>query len=407
MKKLVLSVLLTGLFLIPTTNVSAQSAQTIDEQRETSHWSFGVRGGGTYFRVSPNAGDYVENMSWGLGGVLEYTINPLWGFGLSVDFLNFNRGDDMPGRTIDAGLFSSVNLLNLLSPNRTGWRRGGIYANVGGGVAFYNSEVVSRDLNVDGTGVFGMIGLGVEVPLGNTFALFGEGQYRSYTMVHDRLGGDPSFKNDAFLATLGLRMKINANRKDHVRNTRPVTPQEDIAMLMNELQRLQEQADRTALDVESLLNSMNNDIRQQERINRDLRNDIESLRRTVRDLDSKKANNAANTAMTNNIEFRFGSTTELTESSLTVLDQIAAELKADSNWTKLMLVGHTDNVGPIAVNKRISLERAETIKAHLVQRGVDTSKIETIGLGPEQPIASNDTREGRQQNRRVEFQLSR
>jgi len=97
MKKLVLSALLAGLFLIPTTNVSAQN-----EQKETSHWSLGVRGGGTYFRVSPNAGDILENMSWGLGGVLEYTINPLWGLGLSVDFLNFNRGDDMLGRTIDA-----------------------------------------------------------------------------------------------------------------------------------------------------------------------------------------------------------------------------------------------------------------------------------------------------------------
>jgi len=93
MKKLILSAVLVGLFIAPTTNLSAQEAA-----RETSHWSLGIRGGGTYFRVSPNAHDYFENSSWGVGGVLEYTINPLWGFGLSVDWLNYNCGENLPGR---------------------------------------------------------------------------------------------------------------------------------------------------------------------------------------------------------------------------------------------------------------------------------------------------------------------
>ena len=401
MKKLFLSALLVGLFLMPA-SVSAQN-----EQRETSHWSLGVRGGGTYFRVSPNATEYVDNMSWGIGGVLEYTINPLWGFGLSVDLLNFNRGDgifggdDMLGRTIDVGAFGSINLLNLLSPNRTGWRRGGIYATFGGGAAFYNAEVVSnQDINVDGTGIFSMVGLGVEVPLGNTFALFGEGQFRSYALVNDQLGGLHSFKNDAFLANIGLRMKFNANRKDHVRNMRPVTPEDEIAALRRDLRQVQDQANKTVSDVQNLDRRVNDDKRQQDAENQRLQREIDELKRQLEALKNQQ------TVVFSNIEFQFDSH-ELKPTSFATLDRIAADLRNDSNWTKLILTGHTDNIGSNAVNQRLSVRRAETIKAYLVQQGVPANKIETVGRGAEQPIATNNTREGRQQNRRVEFQLSR
>jgi len=395
MKKLFLSALLVGLFLIPTTNVSAQN-----ENRETSHWSLGVRGGGTYFRVSPNAGDHMENMSWGVGGVLEYGINPLWGFGLSVDLLNFNRGDDMPGRTIDAGLFGSVNLLNLLSPNRTGWRRGGVYFNLGGGLGFYNSEVVSQDIHVDGIAHFGLIGLGIEIPLGNTFALFGEGQYRRYAMSDDHLGGLPSHKNDAYFASLGLRMKFNANRRDHVRNTRPATYRDEINALRSDLRQLQGQADKTASDVNNLDRRVNDDRRQQDATNQHLQNEIDELRRELEALRNQQV------VVFSNIEFQFDSH-QLKPTSFAALDRIAADLRNDTNWTKLTLTGHTDNVGSNAVNQRLSVRRAEAVKAYLVQQGVPASKIEVVGRGAEQPIATNNTREGRAQNRRVEFQLSR
>ena len=401
MKKLVLSALLAGLFLIPTTHVSAQN-----ERKETSHWSLGIMGSGNYFRVSPNASDYLENMSWGLGGVLEYTINPLWGLGLRVDYLNYNRGDgifggdDMLGRTIDAGLFGSVNLLNLLSPNRSGWRRGGIYFNLGGGLAFYNAEVVSQDINVESHALFSMVGLGIEVPLGNTFALFGEGQYRRYATQEDNLGGLASPKNDALVASLGLRIKFNANRKDHVRNMRPATYQDAINALRSDLQQLQNQANRTASNVDNLDRRVNDDKRQQDATNQRLQREIDELRRALEALKNQQV------VVFSNIEFRFDSH-ELKPTSFATLDRIAADLRNDSNWTRLTLTGHTDNIGPSAVNQRLSVRRAETVRAYLVQQGIPASKIEVVGRGAEQPVASNNTAAGRQQNRRVEFQLSR
>ena len=69
----------------------------------------------------------------------------------------------------------------------------------------------------------------------------------------------------------------------------------------------------------------------------------------------------------------------------------------------VLVVGHTDSTGDPGHNLRLSLARAESVKDHLVAIGADASKIETLGLGSEDPIASNDTREGRMQNRRVDI----
>ena len=286
MRKFILSTLLAGLFLIPATNLSAQN-----EQRETSHWSLGVKGGGTYFRVSPNAEDYVDNASWGFGGMLEYTINPLWGFGLSVDYLKYDRDNLhghglhailMTGRTIDAGLYSSVNVLNLLFPNRKAWRRGGIYANAGAGVGFYQAEVKHLHIKEDNQALFGTIGASVEVPLGNSFALFGEAQYRAYATETDAMGGMPSYHNNALVASLGLRVKFNANRKDHVRNTRPMTDQDAVNALRRDLQQVKNQTDKTATDANNLNNRINDDRRKQEEINKDVQNDIDELKQVLK-----------------------------------------------------------------------------------------------------------------------------
>ncbi len=69
----------------------------------------------------------------------------------------------------------------------------------------------------------------------------------------------------------------------------------------------------------------------------------------------------------------------------------------------VLIVGHTDSTGDKGHNMRLSLARADSVKEHLVSEGVDADKIETLGLGPTSPIASNDTREGRMQNRRVDI----
>lgn len=65
--------------------------------------------------------------------------------------------------------------------------------------------------------------------------------------------------------------------------------------------------------------------------------------------------------------------------------------------------GHTDNVGKRTSNMKLSQRRADAVKAYLVGKGIDSSRISTKGFGPDKPIASNRTPEGKQKNRRIEF----
>jgi OOP family OmpA-OmpF porin len=76
-----------------------------------------------------------------------------------------------------------------------------------------------------------------------------------------------------------------------------------------------------------------------------------------------------------------------------------------SRATYIEVVGHTDDVGDDDYNLDLSLQRAEAVRDHLVSVGVDPSKIATVGMGEGMPIASNNTPEGRAENRRVEVLL--
>ena len=69
--------------------------------------------------------------------------------------------------------------------------------------------------------------------------------------------------------------------------------------------------------------------------------------------------------------------------------------------------GHTDSRGTRARNMTLSKERAESVKSWLVSNGIESSRIETEGYGPDKPIDTNDTDEGRLRNRRIEFKRIR
>lgn len=91
--------------------------------------------------------------------------------------------------------------------------------------------------------------------------------------------------------------------------------------------------------------------------------------------------------------------------SFPLLDAIAALLEARKDITRLRIEGHTDNVGSAALNKRLSSDRAASVATYLVGKGIAESRLETRGVGMEEPIADNKTAAGRATNRRVEFEI--
>ena len=102
------------------------------------------------------------------------------------------------------------------------------------------------------------------------------------------------------------------------------------------------------------------------------------------------------------IYFDFNKATVKPESEPT-LKEIAKLLKQEPNL-KLYVVGHTDNVGEITYNMKLSLARAEAVVKALVEKyGVAQNQLKPYGVGPLAPVASNETEEGRTLNRRVEL----
>ena len=86
------------------------------------------------------------------------------------------------------------------------------------------------------------------------------------------------------------------------------------------------------------------------------------------------------------------------------LDDLASKVKA-INLEVVIAIGHTDSIGADAYNQKLSVRRAESVKAYLVTRGVEPNRIYTEGKGKKQPVASNKTTDGRQKNRRVEIEV--
>ena len=101
------------------------------------------------------------------------------------------------------------------------------------------------------------------------------------------------------------------------------------------------------------------------------------------------------------VDFEFNSD-KLTAPSQQTLDGVASALAAQPDLD-VDVRGYTDSVGSASYNKKLSQRRADAVKAYLASKGVKASNLKAEGFGKADPIASNDTAEGRAQNRRVEF----
>lgn len=94
----------------------------------------------------------------------------------------------------------------------------------------------------------------------------------------------------------------------------------------------------------------------------------------------------------------------LQEESFSTLDELVAYLVRKDD-ERIEVGGHTDNVGTVASNLKLSEDRANTVRAYLLMKGIDPSRVTSKGYGLSEPVADNKTEEGRAQNRRTEVKI--
>ena len=86
------------------------------------------------------------------------------------------------------------------------------------------------------------------------------------------------------------------------------------------------------------------------------------------------------------------------------LDDLSAKVRG-VNLEVVIAIGHADSIGSDAYNQKLSVRRADSVKAYLASKGIEANRIYTEGKGKKQPVADNKTREGRAKNRRVEIEV--
>jgi len=104
------------------------------------------------------------------------------------------------------------------------------------------------------------------------------------------------------------------------------------------------------------------------------------------------------------IQFQTGRAVLLPQ-SLKVLDEVKSVLKENDQIALVEMEGHTDSTGQSEANHQLSQRRAEAVRDYLVQGEIDADRLVAKGYGQENPVADNDSAEGREQNRRVEFKI--
>lgn len=388
---------------IETTETVLQPITTCDHIL-VSPLSFAIKTGVNSYMMAPVSPTAYDRINLMVGANLDYTINPLVGFGLEYNYNDYSRPytykgviGELEGGTHDAMLYCSVNLSNAFSPYRTGfWRNLNIYGDFGGGIAFYNFNMDNGDYVSNSTlappTMLGKLGLNAEFTLTESFNLSIEGQYRQYDAPN--LAASTSNRNcEALILSIGLRYKFSSRTLKHARNINlcEYSPK-PVPVIVNET--------IVKGDTEKTLNRL----KSVEQENADMKQRIKVLQENA--IPQSTNNEGIENISIESIQFITGSS-EFTLVSTQILDQVASILKNNSSWKGFKLYGHADYVGTSEYNQKLSEARAIAVKKYLISKGVPDINVTVIGMGENKPADTNDTPLGRQNNRRVEFEITK
>ncbi|WP_256006518.1 OmpA family protein [Pedobacter deserti] len=396
-------------------------------------WSIGLHGGMlthyTPFNNRSNGDFSTPYEEWGYGGYIKKQIVP--GFGLQADFLAGKvRGARMNAFTGERETFTSrIEWSAALSGNFTianlslNQKRNILSPYLTAGAGYMSSQART---NATGTGAgstgyeqnwFVPIGAGFKIGVSKGVNI--DLGYQVNFVKDNNFDGVASGANDRFsYAHAGIEIALGRKGTSQLQNYSAIAAiREESAAESAELRRALSSAEENARrDKEELMKQLADDDGDGVANKYDkcpgtpantvvdgagcpLKAPSQIIREkvVVTEADRRVVDEAIK-----NLEFDLGKAT-IRSTSYPTLNKVA-ELLVQKDFS-LKLAGHTDNTGSMALNMRLSKDRAESVKAYLVSQGANASRIEATGYGPNQPIASNKTADGRQKNRRVEFTL--
>jgi outer membrane protein OmpA-like peptidoglycan-associated protein len=110
----------------------------------------------------------------------------------------------------------------------------------------------------------------------------------------------------------------------------------------------------------------------------------------------------SNIQINDKVQFELGKA-EIKPDSFGLLDEVAKVLQENPQIEQVEVQGHTDSTGDAKYNRKLSQQRAESVRDYLIKKGIKKGRLVAKGYGPDKPIADNATPEGQEKNRRVEF----
>lgn len=405
-------------------------------------FSIGLNGGMlthfTPFNGASNGDFHTPEETWGYGGYIKDQILP--GFGIQADFLAGKvrgyQANSLPSPTVaqnNSSFTTNIDYAASVSGNFTianmsfNHKRSALspYLTAGAGYMSYSPNVQGVTGNEGGyyrENWFVPVGAGLKFGLSNTINI--DLGYSVYFMKTPTFDGVRSAANDRFsYAHAGLSFALGDKKSPQLQNYSPIAAlREESAAESAELKGLLSTSEQKRLADEQAQQQL------QQQYAKDLGDDDADgvankfdkcpgtpsgtavdgsgcalpvnkpdVKVFVTEEDKKVVRDAIK-----NLEFDLGKATIRSKSNES-LDKVA-DLLVSKNFS-LKLAGHTDNTGSATLNLRLSKDRAEAVRQYLVSKGANASRIEATGYGQTQPIASNKTATGRQQNRRVEFTL--
>jgi OOP family OmpA-OmpF porin len=367
--------------------------------------SVALKGGIDYLRASD------QKVQPEFGADIQFTINPLWGFGLEYMYIMNNRdaANGYPAfdsQINDVTLFGSINLSNLVAKYRSsGWQKWNVYANAGGGVSISSYEAGSVKESGKVKPVF-VGGLALEWNAFEHVAFGLDAQYRWHTNTDfiGHLGAGRSLAS----ANFSVRYKFhgaNNTRSMALVNYEPTVTISDGSILKALEASEKEYAARTArlesqiMDQNSTIQKLQSQVKETQD---SLKSHIDRTKEPVKYIPTTEEVAIIKTAFSQ-LQFESGKDI-IKQSSYASLDGLAELLKQHPEWS-VILKGYTDSSGNAAKNLQLSKDRASAVKAYMVNKGASAANIQTFGYGSADPIAPNSTAAGRVQNRRVEIEL--